>query len=501
MIRSICFILSLICISTSAVASDWLRAEGDQWVVHATLDEEDLRELMESLQDFDDALDLLLPAQSEGGEKLQIYLADSYTKISQVSTLRTSAICRSHAEFPISYAWYNPSQPLALRNWAVQHCIAQYRVGRAYLRPVPPWVSAGIPAFFATAYRSPDAGLIIGEPDLRRPLNGPITASELGQMLSAREWVSNYQLERWHDLSRELVRSLLSEQRHAGKLEKYLDAYASGVTMGQSAAALGDLSALAKDIERPLRAGMWSRRQLSLKSREPLTISVRAMSADEIAVIEPRFERLNARRREAAARKLRNLTQRYPDSALVWYEYAAAEYLRVQVSEFGGEPVFRGMGFQNGELIVSANPYSDAEAWRAVNEALRIDPDLPSARRLWAEIMLARLMRSGDLEDAVSFAEIRRMLAPLAGDAKRNPLAAAVYHESFVEQGIEPPEHAFQQLTDAFLANAWVEEFRYAYAVALIRRGETEKAKYLLASLLNDPEFEETANRALEQTP
>ena len=500
MVKDICFILSLLCVPTNAVASDWLRAEGDQWVVHARLDEPDLRELMESLEDFDDALDLLLPAQSEGSEKLQIYLADSYTKVSRVSTLRTSAICRSHVEFPISYAWYDPSQPPAMRNWAVQHCLAQFRMGRAFLRPVPPWVSAGIPAFFATAYRTPEYGLIIGEPDMRRPLNGPITASELGQMLSAKKWVSNYQLERWHDLSRELVRSLLTEQRHAGKLERYLDAFASGATMDQSVAVLGDLNALARDIEQPLRTGMWSRRQLILESREPLSISVRAMSADEVAVIEPRFERLNARRREAAARKLRSLAQKYSESSLVLYEYAAAEYARVQDSEFGGEPVFRGLGFQNGELIVSANPYSDAEAWRAVNEALRIDPSLPSARRLWAEIMLARLLRSGDLEDAVSFAEIRRMLAPLAGDAKRNPLAAAIYHESFVEQGIDPPEHAFQQLTDAFVANAWVEEFRYAYAVALIRRGERDRAKLLLASLMNDPEFAETANRALEQT-
>lgn len=455
---------------------------------------------MESLADFDEGLDFLLPARADGGEKLQIYLADSYSTISKVSALRTSAICRSHVEFSIAYAWYDPSQPATLRNWAVQHCLAQFRLSRAFLRPVPPWLSAGIPAFFATAYRSPDRGLIIGEPDPRRPLTGQITVSELREMLLAREWVSERQGERWHDLSRELVRSLLVEQTNSGTLERYLFAYSSGVTMQQASAELGDLNDLARNIATRLRTKKWPRRQILLKQQKPIQIDIRLMGEDEIAAIEPRFERINGERREAAARRLRRLTQQQPGSALVWYEYAAAEFARVQDSEFGGEPVFRGLGFQDGELIVSANRYSDAEAWQAVNMALRLDPNLPSARRLWAEIKLSRILRSGDVGDNEAFVEIRKMLAPLAADARRNPLAAALYHESFVEQGVEPPDHAFEQLTDAFVANAWVEDFRYAYAIALIRRGEKDSARAILASLLNDPEIEETAKRVLERT-
>lgn len=485
--------------STGSAASDWLRAEGEQWVVHAKLEEPDLRALMESMNDFDEALSILLPTRTNGSEKLQIYLADSYFSISKVSAMRTSAICRSHVEFPVIYAWYDPSQPTTLRNWAVQHCLAQFRLSQAFLRPVPPWLGAGLPAFFATAYLTPDRELIIGEPDLRRPLTGQITASELREMLSARKWVSESQGERWHDLSRELVRSLLVEQANNGKLERYLFAYTSGVTMQQASAELGDLNELAKSIATRLRTQKWPRRLIPLKQHEPIQIDIRLMGEDEIAVIEPRFERINGKRREAAARRLRRLTQEQPGSALVWYEYAAAEFARVQDSEFGGEPVFRGLGFQDGELIVSANRYSDAEAWRAVNMALRLDPNLPSARRLWAEIKLARILRSGDVGDNDAFVEIRNMLAPLAADARRNPLAAALYHESFVEQGVELPKHAFEQLTDAFLANAWVEDFRYAYAVALIRRGEKDRAKAILASLLNDAEFEDTARRALER--
>ena len=225
------------------------------------------------------------------------------------------------------------------------------------------------------------------------------------------------------------------------------------------------------------------------------------MREDEIALIVTRFERLRKDGYEDAARKLEKTTEKMPDSALVWAEFAAAEFARVRAADFGGGQVFRGFGFSNGEIIVAANPYSDAKAWRAANRALALDPDLAQARELKAEILMSRLVRLDDLDDAESFETIRNLLAQLAADAERHPLAAALYHQSYIEQGIAPPPEAVEQLGRAFVANPGVEEFRYAYAVTLARAGHRDVAERLLTSMLNHPEFREAAERALEQVP
>lgn len=162
--------------------------------------------------------------------------------------------------------------------------------------------------------------------------------------------------------------------------------------------------------------------------------------------------------------------------------------------------MFRGFGFSNGELIVMANPYSDAEAWRAVNRALALDPDLEPAQRLKAEIMLARLVREGNPDDPPSYDEVRALLFRQARHPKAHPLAAALYHQTYIEQSRSPPKAAETQLEQAFLHNAGVGDFRYAQAVALSRRGEKNLARGLLISMLNDPAYSAAAWRALEVT-
>lgn len=102
--------------------------------------------------------------------------------------------------------------------------------------------------------------------------------------------------------------------------------------------------------------------------------------------------------------------------------------------------------------------------------------------------------------DAEDFDEVRQMLAPLAQEPDRHPLAAALYHQSYIEQGREPPQAALDQLGRASMANAGVGDIRYAYATALSRRGEKDLARGLLISMLNDPAFEAAALRALEMT-
>ncbi len=341
---------------------------------------------------------------------------------------------------------------------------------------------------------------MIGAPDPARPLRGKITQDALQAALTVKlRHPTQLDYARFFNLSRAMAAGFLLDPEYAGPLERYLDAYGAGRSMEDAAREFGDLSALADRINR--RRGAVALGRIVLDPQPPDAITIRPMRDDEAAVFQLRLERLIEIRPAETARRLAALTRRYPDSALAWFEYAAAEYVLVQYGDFGGRPLFRGFGFANGELIVTANPYSDAEAWDAVNKALERDPYMAQARRLKAEILLSRLVRKGEIAQAEEYDEVRALLAPLARDPERHPLAATLYHQSWIEQGRDPPDAAFAQLARAFAANAGVGDFRYAYATALSRRGDKAGAQGLLLSMLNDPEFAGAALRALEAEP
>lgn len=267
--------------------------------------------------------------------------------------------------------------------------------------------------------------------------------------------------------------------------------------MDEAKAQLGDLDALAAAITARAESGRVHLQRLPLEVSWEGTIAIEPMLAKQVELIPFRFARLNEKDLERNAHKLQKLTRRYPESADVWFEYAATEFARVRKGRSGGE-VFRGFGFSNGELLVVASPYSDRLAWDAVNRAVELDPGHIAAQVLRAEIQLGRLVLSADENEAQAYEDLRRTLQPLAANAERHPLAAALLFQSYIEQGIAPPSDALDLLGRAFLSNPGVEEFRYAYAVALSREGDRERARELLLSMLNNPDYVEAARRALE---
>nr|WP_298929139.1 hypothetical protein [uncultured Erythrobacter sp.] len=487
------------CAAYPAAAADWLRAESEHYVVHAELNESNMRELVQLMEDFDRLLKGQLPLETQPGRKLHMFLDDNDSRISALSDFRNIGFMGSWSEIPATFFVYDLGEDAVFRNYGVFYSLTQYHITNGYFRPNPVWVKTGIPLFYATAYVSEDGDFILGAPDIKRPMNGSMSASKLSMLLTTQiaprtktSW------RKFYTLSREAMNPLLIEPEYSGLLENYLNAYAAGSSMEDASAEIGDLKVLAKQIQTRRSSRRPTFRRVTLPEAAPADIAIRPMTKDEIELIEPRFYRLRRINSEKGARRLKDLTQEYPESALVWAEYAAAEFARVQSSQFGDKRVFRGFGFSNGELIVTANPYSDAEAWRAVNRALELKPDLAQALTLKSEIYLSRLVRAKDLGDAAAFEEVRGMLKPLANDPARNPLAAALYFQSYIEQEIEPTDKALDLLGRAFVANPAVDSFRYAYAVALSRNGQKDVAERLLSSMLNNPDYRVAAQKALE---
>ena len=56
MVSRIALLLLALCLALPAHAADWLRAESDHYIVHARLDEAELRGLMQAIEDFDRVL-------------------------------------------------------------------------------------------------------------------------------------------------------------------------------------------------------------------------------------------------------------------------------------------------------------------------------------------------------------------------------------------------------------------------------------------------------------
>ena len=480
-------------------AADWLRAETEHYVIHARLEGEQIRDLAQLVEDFDRVLNRVLPAQTRSGRKLVLYLEDNDRRISRISDWRNIGWVGSWPEFAGSFIVYDPDDDYLTRNHALFYALAGHHIDNGFIRPTPPWVRTGVQLFFATAFVSEEGDVILGAPDMQRPMEGSMDSAKLELLLAADAFPDTESAwKRFYGWSREAVFPMLIQPDNSGLLEAYLNAYGEGRSLEDARSELGDLDAWAKQVRERQTARRPTFRRVAIDQTTPAEATVRPLTEAEVELADMRFERLRADGVESAARRLSRLSEKHPESALVWFEYAAAEFARVRASQFGGEEVFRGFGFSNGEIVVTANPYSDAEAWRAVNRALELDPELAEARALKAEILMGRLVRAGDIGDTQAFDEVRDLLAPLAAEPEAQPLAAALMHQSYIEQGIDPPQDVIEGLGRAFVRNAGVEEFRYAYAVSLARHGRREVAERLLTSMLNHPRFRDAAQRALD---
>ena len=473
----------------------------------AELDEPEIRTVVRDMEAFRQALEQTLPSDAKPGRKLQTYLDADTKRITWAVDRVLSGWSLAGAEFAGNFSLYQPEGPPQFRYSSIQFAQASYYVTSGFFRTAPPWFRVGVSAALRTSARAdPEAygvenAYLIGVPDVRRPLDVSLNVKHLEDVLTTEQSShdsSTYG--RFFVRSRELARVLLFDPAYSGKLVSYLNALNTGASLEEAIEELGDLSTLQESVATLSKMRNPPIRLFPVSDYPDSGVSVRPMTKDEVALVAYRFARLGGKRAKIAAKRLKGVTNRYPQSAEAWYEYAAAEHALVRESLFGGTPDFRGFGFSNRQIIVTNDPYSDRIAWEAVNRALELDPDHAPARVLKAEIQIARLLKAFDEDLTTEFEAVRALLEPLAAQPERYPLAAAVSYQSYLEQEIEPTREALDRLGRAFVANRGVGDFRYAYASALARTGEVETAEVLLKAMLSNPKFQDAAKAALTQT-
>ena len=507
MVSRLLALLWLFALAVPAAASDWQRAESEHFVVYADMDEKELRGLVQVMEDFRRMLRGMIPPQVNSPRKLHFYVMRGndvdWARIERWVGARNADLEEDHAR-----GFFFPSNPPVLRHNSVFFEIAHHHMESGFVRTAPEWVTTGFAMVFRATYLDAQGRLVIGGPDVSWPLRSPLNEGIITKRLTTpwpRERLRSTRggTPDAYRESREIIRPLLLDPRFAGQLEAYLDAYNEGQSLEEASRFISDRALLVQVSSQFNKTRRPPVKIIVPPPAPPAQIAVRALGKDEAAVLFARLARLwGGGDAKIIAERLEGETRRFPDSAIVWYEYAAAEFVRVQESEYGGPPLFRGMGFANGELIVTARRHPDSAAWEAVHRALAIDPDHRPSQRLKAELLMARLVREGGEDgSADGFDAVRALLRPIAEDPEREPLAAALYHQSYVEQGIAPSAEAFDRLGRAFIANPGIEELRYAYAVALSRRGDKALAEKLLSSLINSTETGDAARRALEAAP
>ncbi len=502
--RWLAFLLILLGAATApapAISSDWHRAESPNYIVHAQLDEAELRALVEEIEEYRRVLHALFPTEERTGRKLQFYLDRNTRRIEWAFQMRVAGFGGAKADFAGAFVEYDPRADERLRRGTIQFQQTQYYIDGGFFRTLPLWMLAGAPAAMKTSFRDEEGRFLVGVPDNRAPVDRGLDAERIEEVLGV-EYIlrDERQYRRFYTTSREMARVLLLDLGFSGRMEAYVDALTNGASLAAAKSALGDLTALAEAINALGAAREQQLRLVTLPPAAPPAIEIRAMTRAEVDLVADRFARLAGRRLETVSKRLQKLTRKHPQSSEVWYEYAAAQYALVRRSLFGGEPAFRGFGFSNSRIIVAPDPYSDRLAWEAVNRALELEPDHAPARVLKAEILIARLLKIDDEDLSGEFEAVRALLEPLAARPEAYPLAAAVSYQSYLEQEIEPTPAALERLGRAFVANRGVPEFRYAYASALARVGEQETARTLLKAMLSDPAFREGAQNALDQT-
>src|SRR5512147_1341712 len=131
------FLLLALCLGLSvpADANSWLRAESEHYIVHAQMEEGELRALMQTIEDFDRVLNGLLPGETWHGRKPEFFLTPNPRRIARVVDFGATAVCENHAELPVAYALYVPDAAGQPDPGEIFYCLTQFHLGNAFFRP------------------------------------------------------------------------------------------------------------------------------------------------------------------------------------------------------------------------------------------------------------------------------------------------------------------------------------------------------------------------------
>ena len=469
--------ITVLAIAAAPAEARWLRADTANFIIYSEGSDKSLRDFAEKVERLDAALRLRFGALKEPEEnRLVIYLVPRAEDAARLHNGKgNSNIAGFYATHPEgtfavsnreadSSGGYGLDGETTLFHEYAHHFMLRYAPG-AY----PAWFVEGFAEYFSTTDFTKDGRSQTGKPANHRAyglLEMPrmpvrrLLLSTPGELKKADE-VEVYYGRAWL-----LTHMLYSQEARAGQLAKYIAAINAGTDPELAATnAFGPLDQLDKDLNAYL-----SKSLLMRTSVQPIAfagdIIIRALTPAEDAVLPLRVARLGAfgetDRLKAMRADLAKLAAKLGEDAGLWFERAALE---ANLDDESRDP---------------------AAMQLAVDRALALNPDHVHANVLRGQLLADAYDAKGDFS-AAAWREVRKPITRANRLAPNDPWPLYAWYNSFVQQGVTPPQMAHAGLARAFELAPENVTVRVTYAFDLARKGSIDAAIKLAKTVAFDP--------------
>lgn len=454
----------------------WLRADTNNFIIYSEGNEKTLRAFAENLQRFDATLRRRFNVR--GGvepNRLPIYLVARADEAGRLSSGKRGSLIAGFylttpdGAFAVSNRENDEGRGTPLAQQTLFHEYAHHFMKRFVPAAHPAWFVEGFAEYLSTVDFTSEGKASIGKPVHRRAFGllamPKIPVEELITQ-RPREVRGSGMADVYYGRSWLLTHMLYNDPKRKGQLLAYMEAINRGEDAIEAAPkAFGDLGQLDKDLNRYVKEPL-SYVSLDEPVRIEGTITITPITDAEDALIPLRLERLSGQYypdRIAAIRPaLQKLAAAQPDDADVWYELAAAEW---------------GMDDDKRDF---------AAVRAAADKAITLKPNHIRANVLLGRLTAAELIKKEDYS-AESWSAVRKPIALANRTDPEDPIPLYAYYQSFVDQGVQPPEIALQALEKAFSLEPENSTIRVSQAFALADQGRFDVAIGLVENLAFDP--------------
>ncbi|HVJ03669.1 MAG TPA: hypothetical protein VM662_15935 [Sphingomonas sp.] len=474
------FLAAALLILPATAHADWHEASSKHFVVYSEQSPERLKEFATNLERFDRAFRRLrgLPDDLAGkAGRVTVFVMNESAAVGKLARSDNVAgfyLPRASGSVAIVPRYAGSTMPNAMPPMAVllheyaHHLMMTASPNRVY----PAWVSEGFAEFNATATFGRDGSVTFGQPPAYRvaslttrfplPLAKLFAADTLKLSdeerggLYARGWLLTHYL-------------AIGAPERKGQLGSYLDAVNAGKPSLEAAAAFGDVRRLENELDRYV-SGRLAALKLNSDQLPVAPVQIRKLGAGAAALMDVRIRvtvGLPQKEMAAAYEEAKRAAAPYPNDAKAQAVLAEAAF------------------------AVRDLPAAEA----AVDRAIAAAPDMIEPRIRKAKILFTNAARAGDRTPATWTAVRKEIAAANRLDAD-HPEPLMLFYRSYVQSRQKPTELAQKGLEYALEMAPFDNTLRFNVATMLMRNGEKERARSLLAPLAFAPHGKGFAQRA-----
>lgn len=459
-------------LATPAPAT-WFRAESAHFIIYSEGRREQVEQFATELERFDATMRFLRkmgPTEDSPNNRLTIFVVSTNSSVRSLYGQQAGSIAGFYlgrAGESVAFVPRTTGDHYFTSKLVLLHEYSHHFMYRNFQAAYPGWFSEGFAEFSSSARFNPDGSVDIGMPAKHRSyeLTGMPSAT-VKELLSGKAPMIAAYSRGWL-----LTHYLTFSASRKGQLDAYLRAINAGKSsLAAGEAAFGDLDKLNGELNRYLRAPSMNYISLPPEKIKIAAVKVQELSpgANEIMPILMRSRRgVDTKEAEQLVPKARKVAAQYPNDAFVQLALAEAE--------------------------IDAGNLAEADA--AAERVLAVEPESVRALVFRGRVALERLKKAGNGSEA-DWKAARRWFVRANRLEPGTPQPLLWFHDSFLAEGVPPPENSFDGLRSAALLAPEDIGLRMNVGLQLLAKGSKEEARILLAPLAFDPHGGDVAKTA-----